>query len=217
MFLNSLIDSAGSLPNLRHLAVKTMLNIPWKARANMRHEWRRKLDKVFLRPYEPPQRKYSLRQTQEEEVEASTQISEKKKQKSKRLSDGPSRRSSRLAAHVSDSDSRNSAKGLRNSLGRPTYAEPDTDENEFDSDAEDEEAESGAAVSQTGDEAESEKNPVPLMIQGRCTTVSIVFDNQKPTELQYGMEDFVDDDRAESDDEWDGDHEEDDDAVFVWR
>ncbi|KAI3578072.1 hypothetical protein IWW34DRAFT_834021 [Fusarium oxysporum f. sp. albedinis] len=217
MFLNSLIDSAGSLPNLRHLAVKTMLNIPWKARANMRHEWRRKLDKVFLRPYEPPQRKYSLRQTQEEEVEASTQISEKKKQKSKRLSDGPSRRSSRLAAQVSDSDSRNSAKGLRNSLGRPTYAEPDTDENEFDSDAEDEEAESGTAVSQTGDEAESEKKPVPLMIQGRCTTVSIVFDNQKPTELQYGMEDFVDDDRAESDDEWDGDHEEDDDAVFVWR
>ncbi|KAF9770221.1 hypothetical protein IL306_012258 [Fusarium sp. DS 682] len=217
MFLESLIDSAGSLPNLRHLAVKTMLNIPWKARANMRHEWRRKLDKVFLRPYEPPQRRYSLRQTQEEEVEVPSPASEKKKQKSKRLSDGPSRRSSRLAAHVSDSDSRNSIKGLRNSLGRPLYAEPDTDENEFDSDSEDEEDQSGTAASQTENEAGGEKKAVQPTIQGRCTTVSIVFDNQKPTELQYGMEDFVDDDRAESDDEWDGDQEEDDDAVFVWR
>ncbi|RGP68156.1 hypothetical protein FSPOR_5500 [Fusarium sporotrichioides] len=216
MFLESFIDSAGSLPNLRHLAVKTMINIPWKARANMRHEWIRKLNRSFLRPFEPPQKNYSLRPAQIEEV---TQVPEKKK--SKRLSDGPSRRSNRLAAHVSDSDSRYSSnsKGLRSSHGRPTYAEPETDENEFDTDSE-----GGSVRSPTssGPEEEAEgsgseaqaKKPV---VQGRCTTVSIVFDNQKPTELQYGMEDFMDDDHAESDEEWDGDHEEDDDAVFVWR
>jgi hypothetical protein len=222
MFLGSFLDSAGSLPNLRYLAVKTMLNIPWKARANMRHEWRRKLERAFLRPFEPPQKNYSLRQTQDEEV---PQVSEKKK-KSKRLSDGPSRRSNRLAAHVSDSDSRYStnSKGLRNTHSRPTYAEPETDENEFDTDSEEEE---GSARSLTSSQHEEEgkgggseaqtKKPAAPVIQGRCTTVSLVFDNQKPTELQYGMEDFMDDDHAESDEEWDGDREEDDDAVFVWR
>ncbi|KAF5019623.1 hypothetical protein F66182_8369 [Fusarium sp. NRRL 66182] len=218
MFVDSLIDSAGSLPNLRHLAVKTMLNIPWKARANMRHEWRRKLDKVFLRPFEPPQRQYSLRQTQEQ---SAPEVAEVKK-KPKRLSDGPSRRSSRLAAHVSDSDSRHStnSKGLRSLHGRPTYAEPETDEDEFNtvSDA------GGSASSHNENQAEGEvsetnaKKPTSPVIQGRCTTVSIVFDNQKPTELQYGMEDFMDDDRVESDEEWDGDDDDDDDdAVFVWR
>ncbi|KAL6915805.1 hypothetical protein ACHAPO_005266 [Fusarium lateritium] len=216
MFLESFLDSAGSLPNLRHLAVKTMIDIPWKARANMRHEWIRKLDRVFLRPFEPPQKNYSLRPSQEEEV---PQVSENKK-KPKRLSDGPSRRSSRLAAHVSDSDSRHStnSRGLRSSHGRPKYAEPETDDDEFETDPE--EGSVGSPTS-SGPEEEAEgagseaqvKKPV---VQGRCTTVSIVFDNQKPTELQYGMEDFVDDHHAESDEEWDGDHEEDD-AVFVWR
>ncbi|OBS25667.1 hypothetical protein FPOA_06201 [Fusarium poae] len=217
MFLDSILDSAGSLPNLRHLAVKTMINIPWKARANMRHEWIRKLDRVFLRPFEPPQRNYSLRPSPEEEL---PQVSENKK-RPKRLSDGPSRRSSRLAAHVSDSDSRHStnSRGLRSSHGRPTYAEPETDDNEFDT-----ELEEGSVGSPTssgpGEEAEgsgSELRAKKPVVQGRCTTVFVVFDNQKPTELQYGMEDFMDDDRAVSDEEWDGDHEEDDDAVFVWR
>ncbi|KAM0420726.1 hypothetical protein ACHAPT_011508 [Fusarium lateritium] len=221
MFLQSLIDSSGSLPNLRHLGVKTMLNIPWKARANMRHEWRRKLDRVFLRPFEPPKRHYSLRQTEEEDKE---QVVEKKV-KSKRLSDGPSRRSTRLAAQASDSDSRhsNNSKGLRSLHGRPTYAEPETDENEFESDSDEERDAAGSpASSQTENEGEraDSKEGLPTktpFIQGLCTSVAIVFDNQKPTEMQYGMEDFMDEDRAESDDEWDGDQEDDDDPVFVWR
>ncbi|RSL61610.1 hypothetical protein CEP54_006154 [Fusarium duplospermum] len=220
MFLQSLIDSAGSLPNLRHVAVKTMLNIPWKARATMRHEWRRKLDKVFLRRFEPPKKHYSLRQTEEEKEEVV-----EKKTKPKRLSDGPSRRSTRLAAQASDSDSRHSSnsKGLRSLHGRPTYAEPETDENEFESDSEEEQGAEGSPVSsqtENEDERADSKEPLPpktLVIQGLCTSVSIVFDNQKPTEMQYGMEDFMDEDRAESDDEWDGDQEDDDDPVFVWR
>ncbi|KAJ4127255.1 hypothetical protein NW768_008883 [Fusarium equiseti] len=221
MFLGSILDSAAALPDLRHLAVKTMLNIPWKARANMRHEWRRKLDRVFLRPFEPPRKHFSMRETQDGEV---SQVLDKKK-KPKRLSDGPTRRSDRLAAHVSDSESRYStnSKGLRSSHGRPTYAEPETDENEFDTDEEGSiqspmSDRPGQEVEGTdeGSEGQTKRLTAPV-IQGRCTTVSIVFDNQKPTELQYGMEDFMDDDRAESDEEWNGDPEEDDDAVFVWR
>ncbi|KAM5348556.1 hypothetical protein ACJ41O_008380 [Fusarium nematophilum] len=224
MFLDSLIDGAGALPNLRHLAVKMMLNIPWKARANMRHEWRRKLDRVFLRPFEPPKKHYTLRPAEENEVPHVIE----KMPRPKRLSDGPSRRSSRLAAQTSDSDSRhsNNSKGLRSQHGRPTYAEPETDENEFDSESEEggdkeqqEEANSPASSqdeNQTQGEGSDLRVKTPV-IQGRCTTVAIVFDNQKPTELQYGMEDFMDEDRADSDDEWDGDREDDDDPVFVWR
>lgn len=214
MFLNSLIDSAGNLPNLRHLAIKTMLNIPWKARADMRHQWRKKLDKVFLRRYEPPSNHTSLREPPVDEAPAVPQ----EKPKQKRLSDPPSRRSTRLAVQVSDSESRNSSRSRgRRSLGRPTYQDPETDEAEFESSG-DEGSDSPAPVS--GD-TESQKlvEGAPAsakpVIQGLCTTVSIVFDNQKPMELQYGMEDFMDEDRTESDGDWDGDQD-DDEAAYAW-
>lgn len=214
MFLHSLIDSAGNLPNLRHLAIKTMLNIPWKARADMRHQWRKKLDKVFLRRYEPPRNHTSLREPPVDEAPAAPQ----EKPKQKRLSDPPSRRSTRLAVQVSDSESRNSSNSKgRRSLGRPTYQDPETDEAEFES-SDDEGNDSLAPVS--GD-AESQKlvegalASAKPVIQGLCTTVSIVFDNQKPTELQYGMEDFMDEDRTESDGDWDGDQD-DDEAAYAW-
>lgn len=221
MFLQSLIDSAGSLPNLRHLTVKTMLNIPWKARANMRHEWRRKLDRVFLRPFEPPKRYVSLRQTQIGEP-----LQESPRKNRKKDLDEPSRRSNRIASQqFSDSDSRQSSisKGLRSFQGRPKYADPETDEDEFDESEEEginEENNDESLSTPNGDlasvESSDEYSKIPP-IQGLCTTVFVVFDNQKPTELQYGMEDFMDEDCAESDDEWDGDHEEDDDAVLAWR
>ncbi|CAM1509377.1 Fc.00g031160.m01.CDS01 [Cosmosporella sp. VM-42] len=215
MFLQSLIDSAGNLPNLRHLAVKTMLNIPWKARANMRHEWRQKLDKVFLRPFVSPRNHTSLRAQQQQIAEEPAQPARKKR---RAQSPEPSRRSGRIAQQHSDSDSRmsNSSKGLRSHRDRPLYKDPDTDEDEFDSEAEAEaemsfESEDNEPSSQ--DQGVEQSEPV---IQGLCKSVSIVFDNQKPTELQYGMEDFMNDETAESDEEWDGDEDEDD-TVFVWR
>lgn len=211
MFLQSLIDSADRLPNLRHLGLKTMLNIPWKLRADMRHEWRRKLDRVFLRPFEPPKNQTSLRQPEAEEENAPIEA-----KKRKRRAQEPSRRSGRLAAQISDSDSRHSSgsRGLRNLLGRPLYKEPDTDEDELSSDLDDEEpSQVDDNVPSTQDQRPGEFRPV---IQGLCNTVSLVFDNQKPRELQYGMEDFLDEARADSDEEWDGD-DDDDDTVFVWR
>lgn len=214
MFLQSLIDNAASLPNLRHLALKTMLNIPWKARANMRHEWRTKLDKVFLRPFQPPKKVSSLRQ-----VEEPSTLKTKEKQSSP-AEKSPSRRSGRLATQASDTEIRQgggTSKGLRSLRGRPLYKDPDTDEDEFDDEVEnDEEDQAGHATTNDGMDDNEDDDYNPPVIQGRCTTVSIIFDNQKPTELQYGMEDFMDDDRSESDEEWDGDEEEDD-TVFVWR
>lgn len=219
MFLQSLIDSAGSLPDLRHLAVKTMLNIPWKARANMRHEWRRKLDKIFLRPFEAPMQHTSLhkpRQPPAKEEEGSEHVREKQTSKRRACPDEPSRRSGRIAAQVSDSDSRNignsKSKGLRG-INRPTYRDPDTDDDEFESPRE-EDDEMVEAEAQSQDEAKKRALSMPV-IQGRCTSVSVVFDNQKPTELQYGMEDFMDEDRGASDEEWDGDDDEDD-VAYAW-
>ncbi|KAH6877314.1 hypothetical protein B0T10DRAFT_532351 [Thelonectria olida] len=224
MFLQSLIDSAGSLPNLRHLAVKTMLNIPWKARANMRHEWRKKLDRIFLRAFEPPMKHTSLRQPpakeEKEEVVHEPAPQEKHRRKRPSHADEPCRRSTRIAAQVSDSDSRNSSnskpKGLRGNIrSRPTYRDPDTDEDEFDlSEDEDKDEEMTDADAKPQDEAEEPVTSLPV-VQGRCTTVAIVFDNQKPTELQFGMDDFMDEDRDESDGEWDGDQD-DDDGVYAW-
>ncbi|KAI5457265.1 hypothetical protein BGZ63DRAFT_427985 [Mariannaea sp. PMI_226] len=211
MFLRSLIDSAGNFPNLRHLAVKTMLNIPWKARANMRYEWRKRLERVFLRQYQPPSNHKPMRHPS---AEARSSHQEKPRQK-RRDSDGPSRRSTRIAAQVSDSDSRQSSnsKGLRNMRQKPTYRDPDTDEDEFDepSDFEDKDehmSDDNPQVKEMEEEAVS-------AIQGLCTTVAVVFDNQKPTELQYGMEDFMDEDRTESDGEWDGDQD-DEDPAYAW-
>ncbi|KAK7414747.1 hypothetical protein QQX98_006431 [Neonectria punicea] len=219
MFLQSLIDNAGNLPNLRHLGVKTMLNIPWKARADMRHEWGKRLDRVFLRPYEPPRSHTSLRPPPVDEEHPVPQETARKK----RLSDGPSRRSTRvarLAVQPSDSESRNSSnsKGLRGLSRRPTYMDPETDEGEFESSEEEHDSPappSRNADSQTQEEAGGVSAPVMPVIQGLCTTVSIVFDNQKPTELQYGMEDFMDEDRTESDGDWNGD-EDDDETAYAW-
>ena len=212
MFLQSLIDSAVNLPNLRHLSLKTMLNIPWKARADMRVQWRGKLNKVFLRPFQPPRNQTSLRQPETDEP------IEIRKKKRKTRDQEPSRRSGRLAAQFSDSDSRHStsSRDLRNLRGRPQYRDPDTDEDMLSSGPEAEEAEASRKKDNKPSTQDSDDEWIPPFIQGLCNTVSIVFDNQKPREMQYGMEDFLDDDRSESDEEWDGDREEDD-TVFDWR
>lgn len=202
MFLQSLIDSAPNLPSLRHLAIKTMLNIPWQQRAELRRVWREKLDHVFLRSWEPPKSVTTLRP--QENITMATPIKKRKRVEPS----PPSRRSGRIAAHASDSD-RHSSRGLRRS-GMPLYRDPDTDEDEDES--------SGSEHSE-GDNVDQEKSKNAeqrLPVQGMCETVSIMFDNQKVRELQYGMEDFNDDDSESSGEEWVSDKEEDD-PVFVWR
>ncbi|KAH7149757.1 hypothetical protein B0J13DRAFT_274278 [Dactylonectria estremocensis] len=212
MFLDSLINSAGNLPNLRHLAIKTMLNIPWKARADMRHQWRKRLDRIFLRHVELPRSHAALR---EPLVDEEPGLIPRPKTKGKRLSDPPSRRSTRLAVQASDSESRNSSNNGRRSFGRPTYQELETDEDEFESSGDENENASAPGDAEPINQIGGVIAPAMPTIQGLCTTVSIVFDNQKPTELQYGMEDFMDEDRTESDGEWDGDQD-DDEAAYAW-
>jgi hypothetical protein len=47
--------------------------------------------------------------------------------------------------------------------------------------------------------------------------VNILFDNQKVREIQYGMEDFFDEDSESSGEEWNSNDEVEDESVFVWR
>ena len=208
MFLQSLVDSAPNLPNLRHLAIKTMLNIPWQRRAELRRVWSEKLDHVFLRPWEPPMAVTTLRP---QEGGPDTAVVTPTKKRKRAQPSPPSRRSGRIAAHASDSD-RRSSRSLRHS-NRPLYRDPDTDEDEPDSS---EEEHTGSHNPNDGERSKEDVEQ-QLPVQGMCETVSIMFDNQKVRELQYGMEDFNDDDGDSSGEEWQRDEEEEDDHVFVWR
>ncbi|KAG6207137.1 hypothetical protein E4U35_001208 [Claviceps purpurea] len=244
MFLQSIIDSAPDLPDLRHLAIKTMIDIPWQARAILRYTWRNKMEHVFLRPFVPPACFTALRQT----------VSEEKQTQG--LGVSPSRRSSRLASNVellaSHAELDLTRATHQQQHNRPSYKEPETDDDEFDSGIEhDDVDEDDDDVDEDGDDVDDDvdedddderdqtsddrnrneshhgressttndspknnsRTATPAFIHGKCTTVSVLFDNQKIRELQYSMEDFGTDD-SDSEEEWNGDYE-DDGANFV--
>ncbi|KAL6852226.1 hypothetical protein J3F83DRAFT_756633 [Trichoderma novae-zelandiae] len=193
MFIQSLVDKARDLPNLRHLVIKTMLDIPWQARATLRSRLRPMVERVFLRESEPPHSYATI-------VHGGSLHDPLGSRKRKRtpLSDSPLRRSNRIEAHIdiSPSCSRRYNKLRRRRPGRPVYREPDTDEDEFD--------ESGASDGETSQVQQGSAAEEPA-IQGLCDVVSIVFDNQKPRELPFTMNDFVADEEVSSGEEWDGD------------
>lgn len=209
MFLQSLVDNAGDLPNLRHIVIKTMLDIPWQARAALRSELRPMVEQVFLRRVEHPQSVSTLQ-------EASSPHESPRSRKRKRSASprSPLRRSGRIEAHTRSSPRRPRRENTsqRHQPGRSLYKEPDTDEDEFDDDAE-----------SSGSEAfEAQQSPTPAaaqpapVIQGLCNTVSIVFDNQKVRELQYSMADFLSDEEESSGEEWDGDNDDENDFAIAF-
>jgi hypothetical protein len=54
MFFQSLLDSAGTLRDLRRLTIQAILNIGWRDRASFRDKWVGSLARVFKRVSEPP-------------------------------------------------------------------------------------------------------------------------------------------------------------------
>lgn len=54
MFFQSLLDSAGELPDLRILVLQTSINIGWRDRASFRDQWIGTLDQVFKRVCDSP-------------------------------------------------------------------------------------------------------------------------------------------------------------------
>ncbi|KAK0385581.1 hypothetical protein NLU13_6759 [Sarocladium strictum] len=202
MFLNSLLNNAERLKGLRHISIKMMLNIPWQERAKMRIEWRQKMEVVFLRRTDPPIDWTGIKAPVSLEKEADTG----RRKLSRRAS--PARRSGRL--ETKGRGSRNASKRLRHKEGRLDYRDPDTDHDDVSIVDEEDRSAGSASGSRDGDDSRPDQ-----FIQGMCNTVSILFDNQKPMEMQYGMEDFRDEE-TDSEEEWNGDDDEDE-TVFVWR
>ncbi|KAK3179709.1 hypothetical protein K4F52_008879 [Lecanicillium sp. MT-2017a] len=213
MFLQTLLDNAQNLPNLRHLSIKTMLDISWKARATMRKDWGQKMERVFLRRSQPPSDFKTLQPVQPSVNEATPSPKSKRSQPPT----PPSRRSGRIAASSESGVRSGRAKGLRHSgeTRRQSYRDPDTDEDDFDATASEAESEAGKredSLSANGDgdpDVDAGEPGSKQFVQGMCRTVNILFDNQKVRELQYGMEDFQSE-NDDSEDEWDGDYESDD-------
>ncbi|EHK18668.1 uncharacterized protein TRIVIDRAFT_231511 [Trichoderma virens Gv29-8] len=205
MFIQSLVDNAGNMQNLRHLVIKTMLDIPWQARATLRSNIRPMVERVFLRKVESPQVDTTIQQT-----DGTHEPTRSRKRKRTPSSTSPFRRSGRIEAHPHDSPrrSRRDNKSQRGQLGKSMYRVPDTDEDE--SGISEEESDSEVSNVQRSPAADEPS------IQGLCNTVNIVFDNQKVRELQYSMEDFLADDDESSGEEWDGDDDQYDDNTIAF-
>lgn len=54
MFFQSLLDNAGTLPDLRRLTIQAILNIGWRDRASFRDKWIGSLNRVFKRATRSP-------------------------------------------------------------------------------------------------------------------------------------------------------------------
>jgi hypothetical protein len=208
MFFQSLVASAANLSMLRHLEIKVLLNIPIRERIHMRDKWETKLKQVFLRLSTDPQPVHSLRQLNSaDDIEL---VSPREKGSPGKLSpDGaiPSpRRSSRIATLPSSTPSRAGSVGrdVREGSSRPNYAEVDTD---IDMLSDEEESQPQRRLSELAKELThfSDEGPVEAAIQGMCDVVDIQFDNQKPTEMQWTADDFLDSEDSGADDDWTGD------------
>jgi hypothetical protein len=210
--LQSLVDSAPKLLKLRRLDLKAMLSIPILQRSQLRNKWDRKLRQVFLREKEDPQRLFSLRKpAQKPNLEAAENATKKPRKAARALSaENPSRRSGRIALKWSNPSSRASSVGrdLRSGLGRPSYAELDTDDDEDDDELQEEEngEEAGPSsgesqpASPTGSAPGGEELPFR---HGMCEKVEIQLDNQKSAETTLTMDDFLDSEADDlSDDDW---------------
>ncbi|KAJ4410935.1 hypothetical protein N0V82_009125 [Gnomoniopsis sp. IMI 355080] len=235
MFFQSFVDQAPHLPHLRHLAVKAMLDVPWRQRSEFRDKWVRKLKKIFLHKTKKPRPYHSLVQWP---LSDAGQSAEKHVQPVKAADDvetSSPRRSTRARSApqvftpvpppVASKRKRSSATTTRRDLRHSkraniSYRDPDTDE---DLDLE--------ASSSQGEHQQEDPSPLSsppasptpaaeddCFIHGLCDVVNIRFDNQKPREFQWGAEDFLDEQSSGSNDaEWTSDRDLDDDSdAMAW-
>ncbi|KAL2193513.1 hypothetical protein P885DRAFT_63932 [Corynascus similis CBS 632.67] len=224
MLFQSLVDSAPRLLKLRRLELKAMLSIPIQERSRLRNKWEHKLKDVFLREKKDPNPLFSMRDKPHHLNVEKVKMTPKRSRKvgCSSYAGSPSRRSNRIAGHWSNSSSRASSVGrdLRQKLGRPSYAEPDTDDDEYD-DEDDELGEaqdanvSCGAGNQPGSATFLEEAEAPFR-HGMCEKVEIQLDNQKSAETTLTMDDFLDSENDDlSDDDWVGQDDESD-TGYAW-
>lgn len=241
MFFQSFVDQAPDLPHLRHLAVKAMLDVPWRQRSEFRDKWVRKLKKVFLHKTNRPRPYHSLIQWPLSEGGQPVQKEVHRIKVEEEAEISMPRRSSRTrcAPHsftpapplVANKDTENLRKRKRSSIAATrdlrhskranlSYRDPDTDEDlvleESSSDDEPQHTKTSSLSSPPASPSSSAEEET--FIHGLCDVVNVRFDNQKPREFQWGAEDFLDEQSSESNDaEWTSDRDlEDDSEAMAW-
>ncbi|TIC97552.1 hypothetical protein CH35J_006693 [Colletotrichum higginsianum] len=210
-FLQSFIDSARNLPDLRHISIKAMLNISWRSRSEFRRSWQEKFENIFLRRSPDPEPRFNLLR-RPLPVESPSSLTGTKRRPKKTHTE-PSRRSNRIVPRTSSTSSlaSSASKGLRGQQRKPqSYLEPDSDEFDSDGDFDMGVSTQGAHEDGANENTQGSATDAPAsdgtFVQGMCTVVDISIDNQKPREHQYSMDDFLNDERDfESDGDWNGD------------
>lgn len=175
VFFTSLVNAAPQLRDLRRLAISAILKIGWRDRATFRERWIGQLERVFLRQSKPPDP--SLRSLRKRPLISNTGTT--------------GNRPDDLEAQV-DKSSPVTARGVQSTTfkrqsTRLAHQKP----------SEGDDAASGASLA-------GSPQPQAGKIQGMCDIVNIRIDNQRPTELQFNENDFLDDELS-GDEDWDGD------------
>ncbi len=241
ILFRSLVASAPKMPNLRRLVLGAKMNVSFRERVQFRKTWVEKTTTVFQQVNSPP---VSVRgpgapdglYSQDEESDSPNRPLESLRRKSKRRwgsppSQAPTRRSTRstrLGATpppLSPGESDDSTGAQRNGSRASTLArqlqwsmrEPPTPKHH---DADDEDSGDEFTTSPQeqlrGDGVTSQDGAQDVgRVHGFCDVVQIEVDNQKPTEIKYSMDDFIDSPSSSaSDTEWNGDESEEEDVII---
>lgn len=189
-FFSSLIAAASELPALRFLAIKAILSMSWRDRADFRETWISRLHHVFLRRSKPPDRRLASKRAFREEWTGS--------HRSISPLHSPNQHRNRLAGleKVDESEA-----GPTPTRARRSQRIKDS-EAEKEARRQDEESqETDASIASL--QRSEWKSLANVQVQGMCEVVDIGIDNFRPAEVHFDEADFID--SEPEDEEWRGD------------
>jgi hypothetical protein len=198
-FFQSLIDSAKELPWLQEIIITAIVDIDWRQRAEFRKKWTSRFQKVFVRPWIPPNPDYvSLRAIRE----AEQRRNRPDERTTDQVEEGPGKVDTVPTADNAGSSSESDSDAPLISSRRRKHAEPTFDSKRLRSRGKAKYDESSGDDGETGAGEESDAEDVPF-IQGNCNTVLFRVDNSRPQEQIYDEQDFLDDE-VSGDEDWNG-------------
>ena len=174
VFFTSLIDAAPELRNLRRLVISAILKIGWRDRATFREKWIGRLEQVFLRHSAPPNPGLcTLPRVLPLRAEEPSRV----------VQDGYDTTHS-----DAPTNSNPSTPSKRKSVRLAQRKVEEDDER---------------SVSPGRAAGPSEPAGEQLAVQGMCDVVMVRIDNQRPTEMQFNEQDFLDEE-VSGDEDWNG-------------
>jgi len=214
----SLVENAKDLPDLRHLALQAHINIPWRDRAGFRDQWIERLQRVYLRRYNPP--KPHLGSLKEFRIWKQIQGHGTGLQSSPvdPLTAIPF--SGRRASHVRITPRKAPADvAYYSDAPSPTpqgrSARPRRSTRVAESQATSTAAEESSSDDESDNNADNWRTQPEIFIQGLCDVVDIRIDNQRPRETQYTEKNFLDSERS-GDEDWQSGQELSDGDGYAW-